>query len=90
MAKAGDFGQPDVGVPEATITVEQPGPSRMHGLVRSDSARLQAYSRQRAALLSHRGLSERQRQLESLCLLAAFPPQNNARISALQEAGALG
>ncbi len=53
------------------------------------NARLQAYSRQRAALLSRSGLNEHQRQLESQRLLSAFSAAEQRRIAALQEAGAL-
>ena len=53
------------------------------------NARLQAYSRQRAALLSRSGLSQRQRRLESQRLLSAFSAAEQRRIAALQEAGVL-
>jgi lipase chaperone LimK len=53
------------------------------------NARLQDYSRQRAALQARTGLSENQRQLESRRLLAAFSPAEQRRLAALQEAGLL-
>jgi lipase chaperone LimK len=53
------------------------------------NARLQDYSRQRAALQARTGLSENQRLLESRRLLASFSPAEQRRLAALQEAGLL-